>query len=295
MARAVELAIAGLSLGGLYALIAFALSLVMSTTGVVNLAHGPFLVCGAAILVVLSLYLKLHMLLVFALIVVCFIIVGILFERGVVRSLLGKGPHHVTSGSILITFGLALAMEAALGASWATFIDPNPVFSFPLGLPPLELGGVSVSGSRLIVLLFVAAMALLFHVLLQKTMLGKAARAMAENFDGFLVVGLNPYRISTIVLTATLVVTAVAGAFYVFAVPLTAYDGLPITIKAFTIIILAGVGSLPGTLLAGAILGLAEVATSYIFGSIWAPAVSYVVLLLALVVRPTGLFGRAVP
>src|SRR2546427_427024 len=200
MARALELIISGLSLGGIYALLAFAMSLTISTTRVLNVAHGVFFV-------------------------------------------------------------------------W---------------------GGASLSGSRLVILAFVLLMVTSFHLFLQKTFLGKGARAMAQNFDGFLVIGLNPYRLSMILFTLAIVATAISGAFYVLAVPLNPYEGLPLTLKALTVVILAGVGNLPATLVAGAVLGLAEVTTSQFLGAIWAPAVSLTILFLVLVLRPTGFFGKGV-
>ena len=90
------------------------------------------------------------------------------------------------------------------------------------------------------------------------------------------------------------VATAISGAFYVLAVPLNPYEGLPLTLKAFTVVILAGVGNLPATLVAGTVLGLAEVVTSQLLGTVWAPAVSLTMLFLVLVFKPTGLFGKGV-
>jgi len=264
VARALELVIGGLSLGGIYALLAFAMSLTISTTRVLNVAHGVFFVWGGA------------------------------FERGIVRTLLGRSHQMLLVGSIMATFGLGLSMESALGYGWVTFVDPYPVFSSPLAMFPIRLGDVALSGSRLVILAFVVVTVMSFHLFLQKTFLGKGARAMAQNFDGFLVIGLNPYRLSMILFTLAIMATAISGAFYVLAVPLNPYEGLPLTLKSFTVVILAGVGNLPATLVAGALLGVAEVATSQFLGTVWAPAVSLAVLFLVLVVKPTGLFGKGV-
>jgi branched-chain amino acid transport system permease protein len=225
MARVLELIVAGLSLGGIYALLAFAMSLTISTTRVLNVAHGVFFVWGGAVFVILTHWLKLH-------------------------------P------------ALSLAM-----------------FS-------VSIAGVSLAGSRIVILAFVLLMVGGFHLFLTKTFLGKGARAMAQNFDGFLVIGLNPMRLSLILFTLAIVATAVSGAFYVLAVPLNPYEGLPLTLKSLTVVILAGVGNLPATLVAGAVLGLAEVITSQVLGSVWAPAVSLAILFLVLVFRPTGMFGK---
>jgi branched-chain amino acid transport system permease protein len=211
-----------------------------------------------------------------------------------VRPLLGRSVHLLLVGSILATFGLAQSMESALGFGWVTWVDPYPVFTSSLAMFPVTLGGVSLSGSRLVILAFVLVMVTGFQLFLQKTFMGKGARAMAQNFDGFVVIGLNPYRLSMILFTLAIVATAISGAFYVLAVPLNPYEGLPLTLKAFTVVMLAGVGNLPATLVAGAVLGIAEVVTSQLLGTVWAPAVSLAILFLVLVVRPTGLFGKGV-
>ncbi len=294
MARALELIISGLSLGGIYALLAFAMSLTISTTRVLNVAHGVFFVWGGAFFVILSQRLNLHPALSLLIITALFFGFALLFEWGIVRSLLGRSVHLLLTGSIMATFGLGLSMESALGYSWVTFVDPYPVFSSSLAMFPVTLGGVSLSGSRLVILAFVLLMVTGFHLFLQKTFLGKGARAMAQNFDGFLVIGLNPYRLSMILFTLAIVATAISGAFYVLAVPLNPYEGLPLTLKAFTVVILAGVGNLPATLVAGTVLGLAEVITSQFLGSVWAPAVSLTILFLVLVFKPTGFFGKGV-
>jgi len=294
MARALELIISGLSLGGIYALLAFAMSLTISTTRVLNVAHGVFFVWGGAFFVILSQRLNLHPALSLLILTALFFGFALLFEWGIVRSLLGRSVHLLLTGSIMATFGLGLSMESALGYSWVTFVDPYPVFSSSLAMFPVTLGGVSLAGSRLVILAFVLLMVTGFHLFLQKTFLGKGARAMAQNFDGFLVIGLNPHRLSMILFTLAIVATAISGAFYVLAVPLNPYEGLPLTLKAFTVVILAGVGNLPATLVAGTVLGLAEVVTSQFLGSVWAPAVSLTILFLVLVFKPTGFFGKGV-
>ncbi len=294
MVRAIELVIGGLSLGGIYALVAFAMSLTISTTRILNVAHGVFFVWGGAVFVILSQRLDLHPVVSIAILVAVFFAFALLFQWSIVRPLLGRSVHLLLVGSILATFGLAQSMESALGYGWVTWVDPYPVFSSSLVMFPVSLGGVSLSGSRLVILAFVLVMVTAFHLFLQKTFMGKGARAMAQNFDGFVVIGLNPYRLSMILFALAIVATAISGAFYVLAVPLNPYEGLPLTLKAFTVVVLAGVGNLPATLVAGSVLGLAEVITSQFFGSIWAPAVSLTILFLVLVVRPTGFFGKGV-
>ena len=228
MARALELVIGGLALGGIYALLAFALSLTISTTRILNVAHGVFFVWGGAAFILLSQHLRLHPALSILILIAFFFAFALLFQWGIVRPLLGRSVHLLLIGSIMATFGLGLSMESILGYAWVTYVDPYPVFTSSLAMFPLTLGGIALSGSRLVILGFVLVMVIGFHLFLQKTFLGKGARAMAQNFDGFLVIGLNPYRLSRILFTLAIVATAVSGAFYVLAVPLSPYEGLPL-------------------------------------------------------------------
>ena len=294
MATAVALVVSGLSLGGIYALVAFALSLTISTTRMLNVAHGVFFVWGGACFIILSQHLNLHPVVSIVILTLVFLAFAVAFQSAIVRPLLGRNVHMLLVGSIMATFGLGLSMESALGYGWVTFVDPYPVFTSSIALFPVTLGGVSLSGSRLVILAFVLVTIMAFHLFLTSTFWGKGARAMAQSFDGCLVIGLNPYRLTLMLFTLAITATAVSGAFYVLAVPLNPYEGLPLTLKAFTVVILAGVGHLPATLLAGAVLGLAEVMTGQFIGTVWSPAVSLAILFLVLVVRPTGFFGKGV-
>ncbi len=294
MTLLLQLLVAGVSLGGIYALFSFSFSLVVSTTMVLNIAHGVFVVWGAGIMAMLLLHFKLSPYLAVLILVLFFFGFGYVFYRGIVRPLMKKGPHYLLSGSILATYGLALAMESALGTGWMTFVDASPTFLLPLTLPSMRILGTSLSGNRLVILLLVMLMMLGFYLFLQKTFLGRSARAMAQNIEGFLIIGLNPERTAGFIVLLAVVVSALAGVLYILAIPLNPFEGLPLTLKALTVIILAGVESLPGILAASVLLGLAEITGSYFLGSVWAPVIGYATLFLVLLIRPTGLFGRGI-
>jgi branched-chain amino acid transport system permease protein len=292
MILVLQLVIAGLSLGGIYALLSFSFSLIISTTRILNVAHGVFFVWGAGVIAFLSLHLKLSPLFAFPILLLFFAVMGFLFFWGVVRVLMRLGPHHLLGGSVLATFGLALAMESVLGAGWTKLVDPQPTFLLPVNLAPLELWGATISSNRLLVLILAGLIILGFHIFLKKTFFGRGARAMAQNMEGFLIIGLNPQRVAMLIIIVAILATVLSGILYILVVPIDAYAGLPLTLKAITIVVLAGVGSLPGTLAAGVLLGLAEVSASYFLGAIWSPVIGFSILFLVLLVRPTGLFGR---
>jgi len=288
----IHLLVSGLSLGGIYALLSFSFSLIISTTRILNIAHGVFFIWGAAICSILVIHSKLHPLLAIPALLVIFAMLACLFYWGIVKVLLKKGSHYLLSGSILATFGLALAMESILADGWVAYINPQPTFLLPMELAPLKINGILIPSNRLLIILIGGLMITCIHLILKKTFFGKSARAMAQNMDGFLILGLNPQRVTFFMIITAVIATSLSGILYALVIPLEAFEGLPLTLKALTVVILAGVGSLPGTILAGVLLGLAEVAGSYFLGAVWAPVIGFALLFLVLLVRPTGLFGK---
>jgi len=289
----VELLLAGVVVGGLYALMAFSFSLILATTHVLNVAHGVFMVLGAAGVTLLVRHLGLPVAMGFAAVGVGFVAVGALVYATLVRPLSDREPGEVLVGSILVTFGLALAAEALLGFYWARLVEPQPVFALTPRVASLRLGEVVVSGSRAVALLFTALAVAILHLLLVRTRIGKEARAVAQNAIGARIIGLEPRRVAAAVLTVGITAAALSGAVFVLAIPLTPYEGLRLTMIAFTVSAAGGVGNLPGALAAGVALGVAEVFTGYWVGPVWSPMTSLLVLFGVLLLRPVGLLGGA--
>ncbi|MGH2371979.1 MAG: branched-chain amino acid ABC transporter permease, partial [bacterium] len=240
-----ELVLGGISLGGVYALMAFALSLALATTNILNVAHGSFLVLGAALGTFFFRHVGLPTGVSLGILIVIFALVGWVFESVCVRPLLGRSPERVLIGSILITFGFALAFEAMLGFYWARFVDPQPTFALPVTLPQLALGGISLSGTRLVIMAFVCVAVLLFQFFLTRTPVGLMARAIAQDYEGALILGVNPRLVSRTIFTLGLLATSLSGIFFALATPLGPSDGLRLTLVAMTVLVIGGVGSLP--------------------------------------------------
>jgi branched-chain amino acid transport system permease protein len=287
-----DLVLGGISLGGIYALVAFALSLSLATTHVLNVAHGTFMVLGAALATLLFRFAPVPWPLGLLALLLAFAALGLAFEAAFVRPFAARSHDQILVGSILVTFGFALAVEALLGYYWARWVDPQPAFSLTFPLARVTVAGMSFSGTRLTILLAATAAIAGFHVFLRRTPLGRAVRAVAQNYAGALILGVNPRRVSRVIYLAGIVATAGAGVLLALAIPLEPYSGVRLTLVAMTIVVIGGVGSLPGALLGGGLLGMAEVLTAYAFGSIWSPVVSLVVFFAVLVIRPEGLWGR---
>lgn len=289
---ALDLVLGGISLGGIYALVAFALSLSLATTHVLNVAHGTFMVLGAALATLLFRVAPIAWPLAALTLLGAFALLGLLFELAFVRPFAAKTPDQILVGSILVTFGFALAVEALLGYYWARWVEPQPSFSLTFPLARVTVLGFALSGTRLTILVVAAAAIAGFHLFLRRTPLGLAVRAVAQNYAGAMILGVNPRRVSLAIYLAGIVATAGAGVLLSLAIPLEPYSGLRLTLVAMTIVVIGGVGSLPGALLGGGLLGMAEVLTAYALGSVWAPVVSLLVFFSVLVVRPEGLWGR---
>ena len=289
---ALDLVLGGISLGGIYALVAFALSLSLATTHVLNVAHGTFMVLGAALATLLLRVAPVAWPLAALALLGVFALLGLSFEAAFVRPFAAKSPEQILVGSILVTFGFALAVEALLGYYWARWIDPQPSFSLTFPLARVTVLGFALSGTRLTILVAATAAIAGFHLFLRRTPLGRAVRAVAQNYTGAVILGVNPRRVSQAIYLAGIVATASAGVLLALAIPLEPYSGLRLTLVAMSIVVIGGVGSLPGALLGGGLLGMAEVLTAYTLGSVWSPVVSLLVFFSVLVVRPEGLWGR---
>ncbi|MGH2524824.1 MAG: branched-chain amino acid ABC transporter permease, partial [Anaerolineales bacterium] len=273
------------------ALMAFALSLALATTNILNVAHGSFLVLGAALGTFFFRHVGLPHGVSLGILIVIFALVGWVFESVCVKPLLGRSPERVLIGSILITFGFALAFEAMLGFYWARFVDPQPTFALPVTLPQLALGGISLSGTRLVIMAFVCVAVLLFQFFLTRTPVGLMARAIAQDYEGALILGVNPRLVSRTIFTLGLLATSLSGIFFALATPLGPSDGLRLTLVAMTVLVIGGVGSLPGALLGGVILGIADVFAAFLVGAVWSPVTYVLVFFVVLLLRPEGLAG----
>jgi branched-chain amino acid transport system permease protein len=161
-------------------------------------------------------------------------------------------------------------------------------------LPPIILadGELIISSVRLLALGCIIAVTLAVHQFLMRTYWGKAIRAVTQNRRGALLVGINVSALNVLTWGMGAVLAAVAGVFYLLLYSINPFIGLPLTLRYLCIIVLGGLGSLFGTLLGGIILGLTEVLTGYLLNPHWQETVAFLLLVILLLIRPQGLFGR---
>ena len=279
--------VGGLLLGGIYGLAAFGLSITFGVLNVLNLAHGEFLMLGALMGYVLFTALGLNPFISAMAVIPIFIIAGIGFYFLLLKPIREKPPHQLLVASILVTLGASLIIEDLTAFFWQ-----RPVTGIAYSLPPLELAGVVVSSTRFLILMFIFLLAFSLQLYLQKTYVGKSIRGITQCLEGAKVVGIPIVLVSALTFGLGVALAASAGVFYVTLFTVTPIMGIPLSVKYMCIVVLGGLGSLVGSVVGGLILGVAESFTAYYFGAEWSPTIAFILLILILIVKPEGLFGK---
>ncbi|HEV2154280.1 branched-chain amino acid ABC transporter permease [Bradyrhizobium sp.] len=280
-----QLLVAGIGTGSIYALIALGFNVVFKSTGAMNFAQGEWVVMGGMISALLfAATSNIGLACVFA--VVIAILVGIVSERLVIWPLRRPNTLLIT----LVSIGLAICTRSLIMLVLGKKPVGYPGFS---QVPTLMLGGVAVQTQTLWIIGLTIAFLIAMHLFFERSMLGKALRAAAADRDAAAIVGV---RVETTVMLS-FAIAALAGALagaIITPLTLSSYDqGAMFGFKGFSAAMLGGVGSLPGAVVGGLALGLLEAFGSFYISSDFKDAIAFTVLLLILFVRPSGLLGRA--
>ncbi|MEB2399824.1 MAG: branched-chain amino acid ABC transporter permease [Alcaligenaceae bacterium] len=273
-----QVVIGGLLVGGLYALVAFGLSLIYGVVRILNFAHGTVLaVCGVAASMIFASY-GLHPVLIACILAVGVFAVAYVYYMILLNPLSKRSHFEATVGTVLVTVGTLIALSD-LTAHMAGSTSKN----IPLRFEAIEFGDIVVSTTQLGILLGIALLSIVMQLILKHTWFGRSVRAVTQSQMGASVCGVNSTRIKALTFAFGSAVAAVAAVLYVLSFPVDPYMGFGMTVKAFTIIVVGGIGNLPGALLAGVFLGVAEGLTGLYWKPEWAPAISVMLMLLILV------------
>lgn len=279
----------GLLVGLAYAILGVGFSLTWGATGVINAAHGILAVLGAYVGYYADDLWGIDPLLAVVLSAPIFFLLGMAFHGGLIRPLKRRVGHRAAMASVVLTFGVAIALENIVALAFTA--DPR-LLKTPYVLATLRVGPVAVPGGAVVaavLALFVLAAVAWF---LYYTYTGRAVRAVEQEPEGAVLAGINVRRVNAITYGVAFVTAALAGAalslVYAFA-PGTQLDWLVVT---FLVVILGGVGSILGVTVAGLIAGLTVTVATLFVPYAWANLVLFTVLVLTLLVRPTGLFAR---
>jgi branched-chain amino acid transport system permease protein len=279
----------GVSLGSIYALIALGYTMVYGIVKLINFAHGDVFMVGAFI----GFYsiVKLHIGFFPALIismVICALL-GVLIERIAYKPL-----RNATRIAALITaIGVSLFME--YGTIYVRGAQPE---AYPSNIVPdtsINLFGVKISSQSLLILGISVFLMILLQFIVHKTKIGKAMRAVSHDMDAARLMGINVNN----TISATFAIgSALAGAagviFGMYYTKIEPLMGIIPGLKAFVAAVLGGIGIIPGAMVGGLVLGVIESLVSALGYSLWRDGVAFVVLILILIFRPAGLFGKNV-
>jgi branched-chain amino acid transport system permease protein len=273
----------GLIIGAFYGLMALGLSLILNLSGVINFAHGGFLAIGAYLAFTLMPYVGFWGALVIAPILTA--LLGCIIERVLIRPLYGRDPLY----SLLLTFGLAFMIEDGTRFIWGAQTLP---FSIPDWLAsPLSSEFFFLTGYRLFMVALVTVTVVGLFVVLNHTRLGMRIRAGTLDLETVSVLGVNVRILRNLNFGLGIYMAGLAGVLAAGMLGLQPTIGDDLIMPSFVAIIVGGLGSLPGTLVGGLLIGVASGLTVVFFPSA-SEAVIYVMMGLVLLVRPRGLFGE---
>ncbi len=278
--------ISGLSLGSIYALMALGYTMVYGVAKMLNFAHGDIIMVGAYSIIVAVSQAHLPPLAAVLISVAVCACLGVTVEFLAYRPLRQAPPLNVLITAIGVSYFLQNAALLVFGSEQKAF---PAIVSFP----SLSVGGVEIDGITLATLAVTAVIMASLTLFISKTRIGKAMRAVSEDKGAAELMGISVNRTITLTFAVGSALAAVAsiffGAAYVYVRPTT---GAMPGIKAFTAAVFGGIGSIPGAMLGGIMLGIIEQFSKTYISTLWSDAIVFGVLVLILVVRPTGLLGR---
>jgi branched-chain amino acid transport system permease protein len=282
-----EAVLFGILLGCFYAAVSMGLSVSFGLLDVPHVAHPAIMVLGSYATYIVASY-GLDPILSGVLLMPVFFLLGVLVYRFYYESFEKRGTEAGVRG-LAFFFGLAFIIEVGLILAFG--VDQRSVEAAYIGVS-LELGEYRIPYRMLVAFGVALVLTAGLTLYLSKTFTGRAIKAVAQDEPALRLMGANPVRIKQWAFGIATGVSALAGAMLIIVGPVEpALDRLYIG-RTFCVVVLAGLGSMTGTLAAGLILGVAESIVLMMFGASWAPAVAFGLLLVVLGVRPQGLFGR---
>jgi branched-chain amino acid transport system permease protein len=286
----VQVVIVGLLTGGVYALMSAGLTLIFGVMKVINIAHGAFLVLSAYIAYWLFTLYGLEPFLSVIVSVPVFFLMGLIVQRFMLAKVRGEAGL-----TVLLTFSLALVIEGLIGWLWQSTGRSIRTW-YTSEIIPIKIAEVSVRLPvvRLVGFILAAIALLALYLLLNRTDPGRAIRATIQNRDAARLVGVSVDRIQALTFGLGLATVAGGGALFSVIWTFNAGSHEEWISKMLSIIVLGGMGSLPGAFLAALIMGMVESVAAVTMTSYISPIVFYLILFLTLIFRPQGLLGARI-
>jgi branched-chain amino acid transport system permease protein len=282
-----QLVVNGLVVGAFYALLAMGLSLIFGVLEIVNFAHGEFYMMGAMAAFFLIAGAGLGYWPTVALVTLAGAAVGWLLHRLFLGGLAGRNFER----SLLLTLGLGMVLQN--GAIALLTANPKMVRT-EYGMAATTILDMRLTLVRLFALAWAVVAFVALYLVLYRTRIGQAMRAVAENREAALVVGIRPERVARLAVMIGIALCALSGAALAPVYVVTPTMGVIFAFKAFAIVVIGGFGSISGAAIAAMVLGIAEALLGGYMSLVLADAVAFVLMILVLLFRPLGLFGTGV-
>lgn len=279
--------VAGILLGGFYAAVSLGIAMTFGLLEVVNIAHPVFVIAGAYAAYMMNAAVGLDPLLTGLLFTPIFYALGVAVYRIYYASFERKGEQSLRG--LVFFFGILFIIEVSLVLIYG--VDYRLVEAPYIGRS-LLIGPLGIAFRLLVPFVVGVVLTLALYLFLGKTFYGRAIMGVSQDALALRLMGADPIQIKTIAFGLGIATASLAGALLIIIAPVEPSIGREYIGRVFAITVLGGMGSIGGTLVAALLLGVAESLTSTFSGPSWALAVSFGILLLALAIRPSGLFGR---
>jgi len=279
--------VAGILLGGFYAAVSLGISIAFGLLDIVNIAHPAFVILGSYAVYIMNARFAFDPILTGVLFTPVFYALGVVLYRVYYASFERKGAESLRG--LVFFFGVLFIVEVSLLLAFG--VDYRLVEARYIG-ESLHIGPVGIAFRLLVPCVVGVALTGALYLFLSKTFYGRAIQAVAQDAFALRLMGANPFKVKDVAFGVAMATASLAGALLIMIGPVEPAMNREYIGRVFAVTVLGGMGSVGGTLAAALILGIAESLTATFSGPSWSVAVSFGVLLLALAVRPAGLFGR---
>ncbi|HET9717922.1 MAG TPA: branched-chain amino acid ABC transporter permease [Pseudolabrys sp.] len=285
MAELLQFVFSGLTVGAIYALVALGFTLIYKASDIINFAQGEFVMLGGMITVFAAIA-GVPLPLAALLAVIATTAIGLALHRFAIAPARGASPVAL----IMITIGASIFLRGT-----AQIIFDRRFHSLPslFGNDPIQFGGAAILPQSLVVLASATVIVILLWLFIDRTFLGKAVIATAANRLAARLIGIDTRRIVDLSFALSAAIGAIAGVV-ITPIALTSYDvGTLLALKGFAAAMLGGIGSAPGAVVGGLLIGMFEALAAGYLSSNYKDAVAFLIILVVLIFIPQGLFGRA--
>ena len=277
----IQIIINGILLGGIYAILGVGMTMIFGIVKLTNLAHGEFVIIGAYASTLLAQALGVDPILTLIITIPFMFLVGMGLQTGLINRVMLKGSEP----ALLVTFGLSIILQDAMLLLFtADARHAGAAYSSTI----LKIGGINIALLDIILLVISLVAILILTLFLNKTYMGRSIRATSDDTQAASLMGVSVKKTYAIAMGIAMATAAVAGLCIGLKWTFYASSGGSYLLIAFGVVVIGGMGSIPGTLVAGLVFGLAQV----IGGANYGLLISYILLIIMLAVRPQGLFSK---